>query len=813
MKPQRQRGSALIITVLLLAVIAAVVVGFLTSVRVERSAVHAHFERQRAGRFAAFGLEQTIATLRRETACRVEVQDLDGKKRRSFQNYLTHPGGLIVPEIPTAPAAADAVAPFQLKREVPLSSGRATVLSHTAADSVLDPPNLNLPVYSSEVPAHLLTERTDATGAVAVMPVKWIYVRQNQHGQPRNPAVWTEELDESESPVVDAGRPIVGRHAYWVDDESTKINYNTAWKRDPGPNPSAHSNPNRAAHPSLVNLMGLAMPDGTLATEGTVDTLFRWRDRTPSRPFNSFADARQADPGLLQLLDHNKFELTYYNHDPDMNSFGEGRILLTTRRDLVPVVNGVRTRPFLDIMREDVEPYYLDSGLRDDIAGGQQDWRGAVNGSTVLPNKFDTTVRLLMHYLEAKSWPVAPGSSFRDKLFPGSTVGDPRLAQLAVNIIEYVRAKESRLTAVAPLHWGVDAAGKYTLHASVALGPDSWQGVNRNPLITEMAMTVAAVPVTMPVGASSTPPDWPRQEGSSQPRPLYPCQMRVELHLPSNYQVVDSGGLTGIVMVPVKTVPLPVGSQGCWFIDFHETHTAGRTYYAFSPQVNSMVPLASHSSRALPLQTGDLAGKSTTTLRPGNYATVTKTVYREQSHAEAPEAALRCSLYQGTSGADGLLQGDPARWSCFNQAPHRESVKYIISAPGTVTDATLPSVEVDDPRVNVSVKDWQPAKSGANTFGSVSSLSTLGKVPVVTPGLPQQDTDAAGLLTEYGCLMPPPLGAGTNADPGDNGYVTTVGELGYVCTGVDAGGTGTPWRTLRLQPNRETTSSVVPDWA
>lgn len=805
-RARRREGSALVVVLLLTALITGIVIACLASATLERKTADSHLERYRASILASWGVEQTLAVLGRETARRVEIPQEDGTTKRAFPHYLSAPGLLVIPGLSVSPPDAGE-APVQTilpKKIIPLSSGAPVAASRR--DPLFNPANLNIRLFAQDGPASWLLANHDGRGASGpVMAVKWIYLRRNHHNKPRTPSAWTEEEDFTEEPAIDPNRPIIGRYAYWVDDESSKINYNTAWKRDPGPNPSVHPNPSRLSHPSLVNMMALFFPDGTPAMETTADALFRWRDRSPNRPFNSFADARQADASLLELLEHNKFELTHYNHDPDVNVFGEGRILLTTRRSLAPQIDGQPVREFLDILRDDVEESLLDPGLKDDLAGGQPDWRAGADGSVTLPNKFDAAVRKLMRYLKARNWPFAPGRSFTDKYHPGVDDDDPRLAQLAVNIIDYVRCKESRQPVVAPLHFGLDAARRYTLHPDHAFGPLSCQGVSRAPAITEMGFWVSPEPVTMPVGESMTPPDWPLDEAGN-PKPLHPCYFKIELHLPPGYQVMDIAGMLGVNLAP------SAGSARRWFVSLDETFAGFGSYYFQSPTTRAILPMRAQSSKALPIVQGDVTGPNGSTLRPGAYVTVTKLLYREEPPAAAPRAAMRCALYQGTSGPEGLLAGPESRWPCFARAPHRAPVLWTWNA-ASASAADMSSLEVDDPQVNVAVADWQPNKNNGNTFGSLNSISTLGKRPQSTKGAPLQDADPDGRLTQAGCRMPPPLGAGSNNLGGDNGLVTSIGELGFVNTGADAGAAGIPWRTLRLQPGSAATADEISDWS
>ena len=153
--------------------------------------------------------------------------------------------------------------------------------------------------------------------------------------------------------------------------------------------------------------------------------------------------------------------------------------------------------------------------------------------------------------------------------------------------------------------------------------------------------------------------------------------------------------------------------------------------------------------------------------------------------------------------------------------------------------ANITSVQVDDPRLNMAQANWRSNPAGGNTFGSAnfnSSLLAAGtpNVPIGT-GEPQQDTDGTGAIISTASLyMPPPAGttfalASGVLDDNTLGMVTSAGELGFIHTGIESSSyaftsgsfyvnwsatfpPGVPWRTLRLQPNRDT-ASVVPDWA
>jgi len=139
-------------------------------------------------------------------------------------------------------------------------------------------------------------------------------------------------------------------------------------------------------------------------------------------------------------------------------------------------------------------------------------------------------------------------------------------------------------------------------------------------------------------------------------------------------------------------------------------------------------------------------------------------------------------------------------------------VAYKLGPSGTPPE-NIPSLETDDPRVSFSPMDWKYNAAG-NTLGRLNSISSLGKAPNTLPsGIAEQDTDTSGRVSDASLYMPPPKGVGSNGPGGDNGRMSSLGELGYIHTGTEGTKEGVPWRTLRFQPNAFAKADTVPDWA
>ena len=187
--------------------------------------------------------------------------------------------------------------------------------------------------------------------------------------------------------------------------------------------------------------------------------------RNIGRFFNTPFDARfGASPELLKALNTNRFNLTHYNHEPDTTYYGRSRMVLTTQfsnavlRDKKgsilkdPLTGKARTRPFLDILKRPSETSltYVEPGLH----------------ASIDPSKLSIVIdNLVNNYLKKSDWPMADGHSLQEKYYANYTglARDQRLAQLALNIIEYVRSAESKRSVVEPIRGKYNSAKKFTL--------------------------------------------------------------------------------------------------------------------------------------------------------------------------------------------------------------------------------------------------------------------------------------------------------------------------------------------------------------
>ncbi len=752
----RKRGTALIIALFFVVLISVVTLGYLGSARIERSTAGSHFERMRATALARDGVESVVAILQRETT-------------DPNRNWVSQPGALIVPD-------AD---PKRLQKQVALSTGVPSAGFLATEDALLDfePPDLNVQTLADQSPpTYLITDRLNATGGPTQMKLRWIYVRSDG----------SQLIDASGLPVeapdrTDKANPIVGRFAYWADDESSKINYNLAWTRS-----SVNTNP--PAHPTRVTLKALTGMTDPIANQihqfitkpdGTSGNKLDY-EKIANRFFNTPSDVRGAVPAAYDVLLANKFELTHFNHDPDTTFFNESRIVLTTLPNWAGATYNATSktwsggRPFLDILKNSLlqsSNPTVDPGAVANI--------DPVKLNYVIVGNPATGQKGLLDYLKRTDWPMVNGSSSFQQKYYGTSTSIVRLTELALNLIDYVRSAESAMTLVEPIRGIIrkDTSGKDYFVGDFSNTPpysdssirgkdNTYKGLTRSLFVTEMGVWVK--------GTAET-------SGANNGR--YRCKFYNEIHLP------EAGGIDSI--------------------DFNSID--GKRMYLYTYETTGTSNYYSETGSGLNgkwfrVDATNIVGGNTT-LSKGGYATVAITAYRASRPASVN---LRTALVIGPD--TGAIPSDPGtarlEVSPVADAGNGVTLKYTVDA-AAVGEQDITSFEVNDPRINSVPKDWNSVAQAKNSFGVKNKRSTLGKA---SAAVPEQDTDLSGQITDAGMRMPHKKGHSTNP----NGLVLSPGELGFIHTGVEISSTaatgGVPWRTIRLQPNQQATS-VVPDWA
>jgi len=233
----RRIGSALLIVLAMLLLISALVMAFFTAVTTERTVARSFSDSGAVRNLANTALQLAMAQVADATAGgtaasplawasqpgMIRTYDTNGAPYRYYKLYSA-----------TAMTVTNA-ATFSITDDVPPSGwqsspGMWTDLNAPVAASggtlnypIVDPAATNTPVqgFSITNPPGYSGGTASATNNPAPMPVRWLYQLKNGTLVP---------APDSGGTIAGAStsNPIVGRIAFWTDDETCKVNINTA---------------------------------------------------------------------------------------------------------------------------------------------------------------------------------------------------------------------------------------------------------------------------------------------------------------------------------------------------------------------------------------------------------------------------------------------------------------------------------------------------------------------------------------------------------------------------------------------------------
>jgi hypothetical protein len=698
-------GSALVLVLGVVAIVSALVVSLVLASKLERLSAFHYAERVRA----SFMAQEAVAT---------SQMMLGAAFAKTNTQVASSPGKLIV-----RPEGTNAWTP------VDLSSG---VSASTAAN---DSVNLNRAVLSGD-------KLPIINPLGGEMRVKWVYVTRDG------------TRTSGSAPAYNATNPVVGRYAFWVDDETSRVNLNTAHRRE-----------DNGYVLSQVELSTTS----TNVTSAMADAI---KNSAVDRPFQSLGEAARVGIDVASVISTNRFNFTHYNRSSYLNPWGEPKIFLTTQISNLPpeIRQIVSNKPtegykyFIDILATNYTPpstNYADPGTNSTLSTNT-----SINTSIRL-NKVSQSLKHMTELLMRTNWPGYPGQSFAKKYKPGNEL---RIAQLALDIMEYVRCAETTNSIVPMLRVKLNNETNLASGFTTAdTHPTAFLGTVRSPQITEVGLWIAdegnvATNIVETATFTNTVFDV-----------SWKAQGRFELYLPANYGFTNALSLAGTVYDFVVNGASYGGKDG-------ETAT--------NRPIRGSVTITNGTN---------------VVISPNDYLVITTPEFiisaTNATNNTLPRPAgggggTRVRVYLRNSGNTGIFQ-DLAG-----------SVSFPPDAAGTNnTLNNITSMEVDDPRLNKGAAYW--VRNGAtNTFGQPNSIWK--QSPAKSP---QQDRDSGGAFSDFSLSMPAPKG--TNGIP--LGRVSSVAELGRVFTGFDRSSTNSadnisaPWRTIRLQPtiNSDTT---IPDW-
>ncbi|CAN5531358.1 hypothetical protein BH09VER1_BH09VER1_23140 [soil metagenome] len=613
-KSSSRRAAALIVVLSVVVLATILVVGLTVAMRLDRSASFYHLERTRAEFLARVGLDQGRALLLDATATNRFWISGPGRIRASQTNSFGAPTNLIgLSSGYTNDTNADVSA--DLNRQA-LDTG----------DRLLNPGGTNF-------------------------NFQWVYV----------------QTDGSYTNVKNTNS--VGRFAFWVDDESSRVDLNTAGTR---------STPLTASpgQVSLGALPGLAPYAAAITAEASTN------------PFTTPLEILGRNAGWTNALVTNRFYLTHYTQDPDVDPWGQPRTVLTTR------LGNASGRPFLNILGAT----NVDPGLYTGLSAGQ----------------LQTNYAAISSNLTRTNWPYAPGGSFVAKYGPSG------VSQLALDIIEYVRTAESTNLWIDPIVATATTNSLALLPASTALSgipSGAYIGTVRRPMLSQVGVFCSTNTNAAGTGFLGT--------------------VHVETWLPPAYSA-GAGPFNG------------------WTLWAEVASSSGSMTNTVSQPLSALVYTNGYATGSLTnvdIPAGVVSGIPTNTM-------------------------VRVALLKSpTSTITNILDLAPLREADFINC-------------STATNITAYSA-VNDPRVNKYGTNWS---AYTNLTGDVGPATQPVNYSVFA-GTPPSDGSTNSVVMKA-----------------TNSIVGSVGELGFVATGISSG-TSAPWRSLRLQTNSSSSTNIPPDWA
>ncbi|PTX94833.1 hypothetical protein DB346_22770 [Verrucomicrobia bacterium LW23] len=757
-----RNGFTLVLVLCFLVIVTAVVVGFTATMRIERKVSRAMLNSQRAEFVAASAMNHAMALLQKN----IPEPIAPGKSTANPTNWIVNPGLL------TLVSGANNAS----VTEIPLSSNPTAGYISTSTDA-----NLNAPVFDGAYPI---------TGTSDSFRVAWV----NMLEDPSRPAAKDNQ--------------VVGRYAFWMDDENAKVNLNTAYTK-----PTLDFT---KATPGTISYAGAQFPLGhpaaiDLKPFGITPTAVASSINTKG-PFSTLLSAAPL-VGETTLASH-KFSLTTFNRDPEFNVFGKSRTFLLYR--LLAGGGAGLGRFGNTAIPFDLGTWY---------PGFQYEWDkdGMVYfhadewGATVLPDNRDASsgyalAEMLTGHLSRRDWPGMPARSFVDK-WGGNALALREADQVAWNIIAFGVFAGRYLydtsgsdavdvpTAFQSARFVAPPAGLPGFNGSTRmvnkcfmLGPLSGKAILPNlpmPKVNEIGFNAELI-ATNPVVPGKynlritprvefwNPPGYPRYDHTGN---LYDFGVRLtyfrcEATDGSATAVQEARRDVGIGTSNSALTPAPA-----FGVDVTTSSIAPDQYLDLTSTVGAIIRN----------QTGQTSlSVSQTSPSGANAAT---------AFSGPVTVKIRLRFYVGftTIGTAVPLQAGPV-WDKTNdtaaalQPPPDDPKDYLELqfrvSPGSPAQV---SIEVPDPRLSGLSRSWVTAEP---VNGPPSAIETSGN----TFGGANASTPTALLVTKdiaYIDFLTSHLGS----------INTPVGMVSTVATGMQR---NIPGAHLRLQPS--TTAAELPDW-
>ena len=204
-RSKTQQAIALITVLIIVAMLSILMLAYFSSMITERRASGAYADTQRSKMVAQGGLAHAITILRTNIPEPAKINE--SAETAPGENWAINPGRLMVFDDQGN------------EKHIDLHTGGAEISPDDTSDPDVNSVDLNEPIPGKKIPS--ISYAIDSFGEADLeqepppMRVKWVNI-----------------LHDPSEPVTKEN-PVVARHAFWIDDESGKINFNTALGKPP----------------------------------------------------------------------------------------------------------------------------------------------------------------------------------------------------------------------------------------------------------------------------------------------------------------------------------------------------------------------------------------------------------------------------------------------------------------------------------------------------------------------------------------------------------------------------------------------------
>jgi hypothetical protein len=324
----KSAGVALIITLFVLSILTILIIGFLSTMLLERRAATAYSETQQAKLVAQGALAHAIDLLRTNIPDPAAITA--GPDTAPGINWVINPGRL------TLFSGNNSTPQYVSLHTGAVTAPPASPTAPRDAESY----DLNRPLPGQTTP--LITGTMTSAGAPApVMRVQWV----NLQSDPTKPA--------------GATNPLAARYAFWIDDECARLNFNVASGKPPNTPGTTFGDELQQGfmtptftlgdpvtvyggtgmrvwglgHPESVNLDVLfTSPSQLLANQLLDNTFLHGFSRYPEAILNFVnvpSSGTSTGTPASAWFDQQRYNLTCYSRSPEFNAFGRSRFFTT----------------------------------------------------------------------------------------------------------------------------------------------------------------------------------------------------------------------------------------------------------------------------------------------------------------------------------------------------------------------------------------------------------------------------------------------------------------------------------------------------